>query len=201
MVCFHGRSIVPRPNMSEYSWNCQVPRAPLHAQGVTSFVVVSSTTSTGVTLLSSLLWTPAPVLNPPPASVVPSDSGSVQVAVRPCWEEDFPDVALRILPCVLGPLPRRFVECISPFFPPRHRPPPREDRVGAPHHPYSDFPTAPFARLQSFTAVQARSFAHHPGRSSRYGHVRMAAVVSPSEPLVVRDLPTPRICLPSASGH
>jgi hypothetical protein len=92
MVCFHGRSIVHRPNMSGYSWNCQVPRAPLHARGITSLVVVSETTSTGVTLLSSLVRAHAPVLTPPAASEVSSDSGSVQVAISPCWEEDLPDV-------------------------------------------------------------------------------------------------------------
>jgi hypothetical protein len=57
------------------------------------------------------------------------------------------------------------------------------------------------SRLQSCTHVQARRLAHHPGRSSRYGHVRRAAVGSPSEPLVVRSLPTPRLGLPSESGH
>ena len=114
---------------------------------MTSLVVVSETTSTGVTLLSSLLRTHAPVLNPPSASVVPSDRGSVQVAVSPCWEEDFPDVVLRIFLCVLGPLPRQLVERLYPFLPPRHRPSPREDRVGAPQYPYSDFHTAPFSRL------------------------------------------------------
>jgi len=41
--------------MSGYSWNCQVPRAPLHAQGVTSCAVASRTTSEGVTPPSSLL--------------------------------------------------------------------------------------------------------------------------------------------------
>ena len=201
MVDFQGRSIVPRPDMSGDSWSCQVPRAPVHDQGVTSYVMVSRTMSVGVTPLSSLVWTHAPVLNPPSASVVPSDRGSVQVAVSPCWEEDFPDVVLRLFPCVLGPLPRRLVECLYPFLPPRHRPSPREDRVGAPQHPYSDFHTAPFPRLQSFTDVQARRYAHHPGRSYRYGHIRMAAVVSPSGHLVVRYLPTPRICLPSESGN
>ena len=121
-----------------------MPRAPLHDQGVTSFVMVSRTMSVGVTPLSSLVRTHAPVLNPPSAAVVPSASGSVQVAVSPCWEEDFPDVVLRIFLYVLGPLPRRLVECIDPFLPPRHRPSPREDRVGAPRYPYSDFHTAPF---------------------------------------------------------
>ena len=69
-----------------------MPRAPLHEPGVTSLVVVSQTTSTGITLLSSLIRAHAPVLTPPAASVVSSDSGSVQVAVSPCWEEDLPDV-------------------------------------------------------------------------------------------------------------
>jgi len=92
MVCFQGRSIVHRPNMSGYSWSCQVPRAPLHDQGVTSLGVISGTTSAGTTLPSSLLRTHAPILHPPRASVVPSVTRSLQVAVSPCWEEDLPDV-------------------------------------------------------------------------------------------------------------
>jgi hypothetical protein len=84
--------LFPGPTMSGYSWSYQVPRAPLHERGVTSLVVVSKTTSTGVTLLSSLVRAHAPVLTPPSASEVSSDSGSVQVAVSPCWEEDLPDV-------------------------------------------------------------------------------------------------------------
>jgi hypothetical protein len=92
MVCFHGHSIVRRPDMSGYSWSGQVPRVPLHAQGVTSYVMVSRTMSVGITPLSSLVRTHAPVLNPPTASVLPSNSGSVPVAVSPCWEEDLPDV-------------------------------------------------------------------------------------------------------------
>ena len=87
-----GAPLFPGPTMSGYSWSCQVPRAPLHEQGVTSLVVVSETTSTGVTLLSSLVRAHAPVLTPPSASEVSSRSGSVQVAVSPCWEEDLPDV-------------------------------------------------------------------------------------------------------------
>jgi len=126
---------------------------------------------------------------------------SVPVAVSPGWEEDLPDVTLHIFPCVLGPLPRRLVWCTYPFLPTRQRPSPRSDRVGAPPCPYSDCSTAPCARLQSFTHVQARRSAHHPGRSYRYGPIRRAAVVFPSELLVGRYLPTPRICWPSASGN
>jgi hypothetical protein len=69
-----------------------VPRAPLHEQGVTSLVVVSQTASTGITLLSLLVRAHAPILNPPRAAVLPSNTRSVQVAVSPCWEEDLPDV-------------------------------------------------------------------------------------------------------------
>src|SRR5262249_35980864 len=151
------------------------------------------TTSAGVTPPSLLLRAHAPVLNPPAASVVASDNGSMQVAVSPCWEKDLPDVVLHILPCVLGPLPRRLLRCVYPFLPPRHRPSPRSDRVGAPQCPCSDFSTAPFSRLQSFAHVQARRCAHHPDRSYRYGFRRRAAVVSTSEPLTVCYLPVPRI--------
>ena len=201
MVCFHGRSIVPRPYMSGYSWSCQVPRAPLHVHGVTSHVMVSRTMSAGITPPSSLLRTHAPVLHPPRASVVPSTPGLCRLLSAPAGRRTFPTLSLRIFPCVLGPLPRRLVGCTYPFLPPRHRPSPRSDRVGAPPCPYSDFRTAPFSRLQSFAHVQARRFARHPGRSYRYGFHRRAAVAFPSEPLVGRYLPTPRICLPSESGN
>jgi hypothetical protein len=50
------------------------------------------TTSAGVTPPSLLLRTHAPILPPPRASVMPSDTRSVQVAVSPCWEKDLPDV-------------------------------------------------------------------------------------------------------------
>jgi len=173
----------------------------VHDRGVTSLIVVSEPRQQALPCLPRSYG----LLRQSSTLPLPTDSplvnGSVPVAVSPGWEEDLPDVTLHIFPYVLGPLPRQLVECIYPFLPPRLRPSPREDRVGAPHHPYSDFSTARFSRLQSFTHVQARRYAHHPGRSYRYGHIRMAAVVSPSEPLVVRYLPTPRICLPSESGN
>jgi hypothetical protein len=201
MVCFHGRSIVRRPYMSGYSRSCQVPRAPLHVPGVTSHVMVSGTMSVGFTSPLSLLRAHAPVLPPPCVSVVPSTPGLCRLRSAPAGRRTFPTVSLRICPCVLGPLPRWLLRCSYPFLPSRHRPSPRSDRVGAPHCPCSDFSTAPFSRLQSFADVQARRCAHHPGRSSRYGIHRMAAVVFTSEPLVGRYLPTPRICLPSESGN
>ena len=60
--------------------------------GVTSLAVISWTPSADVTLPSSLLRAHAPILNPPRASVLPSNTRSLQVAVSPCWEEDLPGV-------------------------------------------------------------------------------------------------------------
>jgi len=173
----------------------------LHVPGVTSHVMVSGTMSVGFTPPLSLLRAHAPILPPPRASVVPSTPGLCRLLSVPAGRRTFPTLSLRILPCVLGPLPRQLVECIYPFLPPRHRPSPRSDQVGASQSPYSDFSTAPFSRLQSFLDVQARRFARHPDRSYRYGLHHMAAVTFPSEPLVGRYLPTPRICLPSEAGN
>ncbi len=91
--------------------------------------------------------------------------GLCRLLSAPAGRRTFPTLSLRIFPCVLGPLPRQLVECIYPLLPPRLRPSPRSDRVGAQQHPYSDFRTAPISRLQSFTHVQAHRFARHPGRS------------------------------------
>jgi len=164
-----------------------VPRAPSPWAGVTRSV--------------SLLRAHAPDLNPLCSSLDALSHSLCRLLRAPAGLRPFPTLSLHIFPCVLGPLPRRLLRCMDPCLPPRHRPSPREDRVGAPQSPCSDFSTAPFSRLQSFLDVQARRCAHHPGRSYRYGIRRMAAVVSPSEPLVVRYLPTPRICSPSESGN
>jgi hypothetical protein len=103
--------------------------------------------------------------------VYPLALGLGRLRSAPAGRRTFPTLSLRILPCVLGPLPRRLLRCMYPFLPPRHRPSPRSDRVGAPQCPCSGFSTAPFSRLQSFPHVQAHRFAHHPGRSYRCGEV------------------------------
>jgi hypothetical protein len=168
MVCFHGRSIVHRPDMSGYSWSCQVPRAPLHDQGVTSLVVVSWTTSAGVTPPSSLLRTHAPVLNPPRASVVPSTLGPCRLRSAPAGRRTFPAFSLRICLCVLGPLSRWLPWCVCPFLPTGQRPSPHAEQVGALQSPYpGNLRMEPLSRLQSFAHVQARRFARHPGCSYR----------------------------------
>ena len=117
MVCFRGRSIVPRPYVSGYSWSGQVPRAPLHVPGVTSHVMVSRTKSVGITPPSSLLRAHASILPPPHASVVPSTPGLCRLLSAPAGRRTFPTLSLRIFPCVLGPLPRRLVWCTTRFFP------------------------------------------------------------------------------------
>ena len=164
-----------------------VPRAPSHQISITQSAL--------------LLWAHAPDLNPLCASLDALSHSLCRLLRAPAGRRPFPTFSLRICPYVLGPLPRRLLRCIYPFLPPRHRPSPRSDRVGAPQRPCSDFSTAPVSRLQSFHNVQARRYAHHPGRSYRYGVHRMAAVVCTSERLVVRYLPTPRICLPSEPGN
>jgi hypothetical protein len=91
--------------MAGDSWSCQGPRAPLHEPGVTARAVISWTTSAGVTPPSSLLRAHAPALHPPRASLVPSDTRSVQVVVSPCWEEDLPDVVSAQPPLRAWPSP------------------------------------------------------------------------------------------------
>src|SRR5712692_9001608 len=98
----------------------------------------------------------------------PWSTGLCRLLSAPAGRRTFPTFSLRLFPCVLGPLPRRLVWCTYPFLPTRQRPSPREDRVGAPPWPYSDFRTARLARLQSCTHVQAHRCARHPGRSYRH---------------------------------
>ena len=189
------------PTMSGYSWSCQVPRVPLHEQGVTALVGVSWTPSAGATLPSSLLRTHAPVLHPLRASGRPSDTKSLQVAVSPCWAEDLPDVisahpslrawtptpaALEVRVPVSSPKTSAF-----PSFGPGRR---------STMYRTATSVRRAFRGCSHFlmfrpTGVLATQIA--PTDTAR----RMAAVTFPSEPLVVCYLPTPRICLPSESGN
>jgi hypothetical protein len=87
-----GAPWFPGPTMSGSSWSCHGPRAPVPVHGDPVHAMMSRTMSAGIPPPASLLRAQAPVRNPPAAAVGPSDSGSVQVAVRPCWEQDLPDV-------------------------------------------------------------------------------------------------------------
>ncbi len=69
-----------------------MPRAPLHAQGVTSDVAVSRTASAGVTPPSSLIRTHAPDQNAPVDFGRPYSDRSLQLVVAHCCELALPDV-------------------------------------------------------------------------------------------------------------
>ena len=74
--------------------------------GVTWCGVISGITSEGITLPSSLLRAHASDHMPPVAFGCPSDHGSVQVVVSPCWQMALPGVISAVLVEVPGPLPR-----------------------------------------------------------------------------------------------
>ena len=103
----------------------------------------------------------------PPPRFHPCTAGLCRLLSAPAGMRTFPTLALRIFPHVPGPLPRRLLWCTHPFLPTRQRPSRRWDPVGAEQHPYSDFSRDSISGLQSFTNVQARRFARHPGRSYR----------------------------------
>src|SRR5262249_52390049 len=112
-----------------------------------------------------------------------------------------PTLSLRLLPGGLGPLPRRLVRCVYPFLPPRHRPSPRADRVGAPLWTVQRLPYGALFEAAGMRCCAGPQVCSPPRSLLPLQQRRMAAVPFPSEPLVVCALPTPRICLPSASGH
>ncbi len=92
-VCFQGRSFVRWPLSAQLiNRNFQVPRAPLHIRGVTSYAVMSGITSADVTLPSSLIRTHASILPPSPYLGCTLGKRSLQVAVSPCWGKDLPGV-------------------------------------------------------------------------------------------------------------
>jgi len=74
--------------------------------GVTWGGVISGITSEGIPLPSSLLRAHASDQMPPAAFGRPSDHGSVQVVVSPCWQMARPGVISAVLVEVPGPLPR-----------------------------------------------------------------------------------------------
>ncbi len=80
---------------------------------------------------------------------------------------NFPTLSLQIGLHMPGPLPRRLPWCLYPFLPTGRRPSRPYNPVGAPRHPYSNFRTGHFSRLQSVNHLQACRFARHPGCSHR----------------------------------
>lgn len=143
-------------------------------------------------------------VSPPPSSHLGRtlSTRSMPVAVSPCGEKDLPDVALPICPCVLGPLPRQLAWCIDPFLPTRQRPSPRSDRVGAQQYSVQRLQYgALFRGCSPSRMFRPTGVLTTPVAPPATAHVRRAAVVFPSEPLVGCYLPTPRICSSSESGN
>jgi hypothetical protein len=105
----------------------------------------------------------------------------------PAADRTFPTLSLQIVFHMPGPLPRRLPWCSYPFLPTERRPSRHYNPVGAPHHPYSNFRTGHFSRLQSFDDLQACRFARHPGCSHRSAS-HWAAVAFTSPPISVRYL-------------
>jgi len=84
-----------------------VPRAPSPAAGVTSGGEMSSISSEGVALPSTLIRTHAPDQIPPADFRFTLFGRSLQVAISPCWKMALPDVISTICAKSLGPVPRR----------------------------------------------------------------------------------------------
>ncbi len=119
------------------SQTLQVPRAPLHAQGITFHAGVSRSPSAGVTPPSSLIRTHAPDLIPPIDFGFHYSIGLCRLSSLPAAMGSFPTLSLRIFPYVHGPLPRLLLWCVYPFLPTRHRPSRRHQPVGAWQHAHA----------------------------------------------------------------
>ena len=130
----------------------QVPRAPSHAPGVTPRVAPSNGASAGVTPPYQLLRTHASDQNPPvPFRHQPYRAGLCRLLPAPAGSWPFPTLSPRVLPRMLGPIPRRAVEV--------HLPVSSFHNNGLPcgitgrrtrNVPLSDFRAGKFTQLQSF---------------------------------------------------
>ena len=97
------------------------------------------------------------------SSVVPISTGLCSLSSLTAARCPFPTLSLRIILCVLGPLPRLLLWCFYSFLPTRLRPFRRHEPVGALQLTYyRNFSMHEFSGLQSFSNVQARRVARHP---------------------------------------
>src|SRR5271157_4699067 len=152
--------------------NHQVPRVPLPDVGVTFIRKPCTGSSEGIAPRSSLLRTHSPIpCGSPFLRLLASCKESLQVVTSPCCHRDSPDVILRILPRMLGPIPRRVPQsAYTCYF---------LCVLGLPHQETGSasrfvLRTRLFAeglsRLQPFHYVQASEFARLPDRSYRYAY-------------------------------
>jgi len=103
----------------------------------------------------------------------------------------FPSLALRVFPCVPGPLPRRLLWCTCPFLPQDNDLPDIGTRSAPRYNPYGNFSMDSISGLQSFTNVQPAALLATQVAPTVPTH--RAAVTSTSEPLTVRYLPCPNM--------
>jgi len=178
-----------------YPKNRQVPRAPLPRAGVTVIGKASRAFSESVTPPSSLLRTHAPDLCPSYGLWFPSGHRSLQVAASPLLGQGPSRRYLcESFSTCLDLYPGGSCSALTRFFPQDYGLP-RVRTGSAPcHNPYSDFRMGFVSRLQSFTHVQARRFARHPGRSYRSASRHQAAMAFTSTHISVRYLPEQWIC-------
>jgi hypothetical protein len=128
------------------------------------------TTSVGVTRPASLLRAHAPDHVPPTFFGCPSVRGSRQVAAGPCCDVVLPDVSsAHLSPRAWPPTPVARVVHMPVSSQTTSAFPPLGTGRRSTISPPATSGGTPISRLQSCTHVQARRFAHYPGRSYRYG--------------------------------
>ena len=139
---------------------------------------------------------------PPCGFGIASHTGSLQVAVSPCWAQ--------ALPVVISANPSLRVWTSTPAAPRVHVPVTSPRTLAFPGETTgrrnAKSPTATsvggnITKLQSFTNVQTHKFARHTGSSHPCVLRRRAAVAFTSAPIRARYLPLQRICFPSKTGQ
>ena len=164
---FHGQrfppAMLPGPPTAH-----QVPRAPLPATGVTSYGVISSTTSEGITPPSSLIRAHAPDQFPPADFALLNTAGLCRLSPVPAGKWPFPALSPQSLYRRLDPYPAAPPRCTRSFLPERLRPHLRGNKFGTPNTRRNATSTAGvFSELQSFLYVQAPILARPPGCTHR----------------------------------
>ncbi len=122
---------------------------------------------TGVTRSALLLRAHAPDLAPLSRLHYARRCSLCRLLRAPAGTRSFPTLSLRILPDVPGPLPPAARGVHLPVSSPTTSAFPPLGQGRRQQDPCSDFSTVAISGLQSFSYVQARRFAGHPGRSYR----------------------------------
>jgi len=108
----------------------QVPRAPLPATGVTSYVVASAPHQRALPLLHRSYWLMRQTKTLPPTSVVPNTTGLCRLSPVPAGSWPFPTLSLQSLHGCLDPCPAAFLWCTCSLLPKGQRPHLRTEKFG-----------------------------------------------------------------------